>query len=245
MPTSTPDPARASYWCVVPAAGAGRRFGRGLPKQYEALLGRPMLLRTLERVASHPRIAGLMVALAGDDAYWPGITACEGKPVLTCVGGGERADSVLAGLKALPPGCSDRDFVLVHDAARPCVRHRDLDRLIEAATRHAVGALLALPVSDTLKRADAAHEVEATVSRSGLWRAQTPQMFRRAELVAALERAARAGQDLTDDAAAFELVGKKPLLVEGCADNLKITTRADLALAAAVLEQQRAAAVDL
>ena len=132
-------------WCVVPAAGRGQRFGAALPKQYAPLVSEPMIVRTLDRLASHPRVSGLMVALAKDDPHWPGIEEFEGKPVRTCIGGEERAQSVLAALDALVGTIADSDWVMVHDAARPCVRHSDIDALIEQGTRHDDGAILAAP----------------------------------------------------------------------------------------------------
>lgn len=223
-------------WCVVPSAGRGTRVGGDRPKQYLPLAGRPLLLHTLERLAAHPRIAGLMVTLSADDGHWPGIDACAGKPVRTAVGGAERCHSVLAGLAALPASVGETDFVLVHDAARPCVRHADIDRLIERAGAQE-GGLLAAPLRDTLKRADACGRSVATEPRETRWRAFTPQMFRRGALTAALAAALQAGQCPTDEAMAMELAGARPLLVEGAEDNLKVTTAADFALAEWLLGQ--------
>jgi 2-C-methyl-D-erythritol 4-phosphate cytidylyltransferase len=135
---------------VVPAAGSGARFGGDRPKQYADVLGRPLLRHTLERLAAHARVGGLMVALAPDDAHWPGWRELKGKPVRRCDGGATRAESVLAGLRALPEAVREKDWVLVHDAARPCLRHDDLDRLLDHGCAHAVGAILAAPVRDTL-----------------------------------------------------------------------------------------------
>lgn len=225
-------------WVVIPAAGRGQRFGGGCPKQYSDLLGRPMIEHTLEALLAHPSIDGAMVVLAHDDHYWPGWRERLGKPVLTCLGGGERADSVRAGLLALPDSVSAEDWVLVHDAARPCVQALDLTRLFAAIKADPVGALLAAPLRDTLKRADAAGRVEATLSRDTLWRAQTPQVFRRAGLLRALTLAARDGIVVTDEAMAVERLGLAPLLVEGSEDNLKITTPADLVLAEALLARR-------
>jgi 2-C-methyl-D-erythritol 4-phosphate cytidylyltransferase len=218
-------------WVVVPAAGAGRRFGGALPKQYVQVFGRSILHHTLERLARHPDVSGLMVALAADDPHWPGWRELCGKPVRRCDGGAERADSVLSGLKALPDSVRERDWVLVHDAARPCLRHDDLTRLLDHGRAHGVGAVLAAPVRDTLKRADGLGEVIATEPRDGLWRALTPQLFRRATLSRALESALAAGQRVTDESMAIERLGLKPMLVEGADDNIKVTTHADLALA--------------
>lgn len=226
-------------WCVIPAAGAGRRFGGDRPKQYQLLAGEPMLLRTLQRIASHAEVEGVLVVLAADDRWWPQWKECEGKPVLICVGGDEREHSVLAGLHALPAAVPARDWVLVHDAARPCVRHDDISRLLDRGALHEVGALLAAPVRDTIKRANDENESEATVPRRDLWRALTPQMFRRGELTAALESAlAKPGTVLTDEANALELAGGRPLLVEAVEDNLKVTSAIDMALAEMILRRQ-------
>ena len=214
----------------MPAAGRGRRFGADRAKQHVEIAGKSLLTWTLERLASHPRIAGLIVVLAADDADGLVEANPDGKPRLTVAGGTERADSVLAGLRGLPETVSATDFVLVHDAARPCVRHADIDALIERGMP-AGGALLAAPVRDTLKRADAYGHVLETEPRDSRWRALTPQMFRRAELSAALEAARRDGIIVSDEAMAMELMGFKPLLVEGSDDNIKVTTPADHALA--------------
>ena len=233
---ATSDPA---LWCVVPAAGRGTRFGGGVPKQYLPVAGKALLLHTLERLAAHPRIAGLMVVLAADDAYWPRLLELNGKPIETAVGGRERADSVLAGLQALPHAVRAEDFVLVHDAARPCVRAADVTRLVECET----GAILASPVRDTIKstEADRAGEVSPriarTLPRASLWRALTPQMFRRGELTHALQLAHLAG-GATDEAAAMEAQGHHPLLIEGADDNIKVTTPADFALAEFLLSRE-------
>ncbi|HET9835578.1 MAG TPA: 2-C-methyl-D-erythritol 4-phosphate cytidylyltransferase [Rhodanobacteraceae bacterium] len=225
-----------ALWCVVPAAGRGTRFGGAVPKQYLPLAGRPLILHTLERLAAHPRIAGLMVVLAAKDPLWPKLANVNGKPVLTAIGGSERGDSVLAGLRALPESVREAEFVLVHDAARPCVRYEDLGRLITTGTQ-AGGALLAAPLRDTLKRSDGTGRSVATESRESRWRALTPQMFRRGELTLALERARMRGLLVTDEAMAMERIGILPLLVEGAEDNIKVTTPSDLRLAEFLLEK--------
>ena len=224
-------------WAVVPAAGSGARFGGGLPKQYRQLAGQPMIARTLARLLSHPDIEGAMVALAADDEQWHALAMAFDKPVLTCIGGADRAASVLAALRALPATVADDALVLVHDAARPCVRHTDLDRLIAAAQSDA-GALLAAPVRDTLKHADANGRVDATVPRESLWRALTPQAFRRGVLIRVLEQALSDGIAVTDEAMAIERIGLQPLLVEGSEDNIKLTVVEDLALAEHILAEQ-------
>lgn len=232
-------------WVVVPAAGSGRRFGGELPKQYATIDGRPLLFWTLSRLALVPRISGLLVVLAADDPFWPGWDTICGKPVITAIGGAERADSVLAGLRALPASVSADSFVLVHDAARPCVRIADIDALMNAVG-DGDGGLLAAPVRDTIKRQQQAGagqldaRVAQTVRRDDLWRALTPQMFRRGALSTALAAAGERGAAPTDEAQAMEWTGVAPLLVEGAPDNIKVTTAHDLALARFLLREQNA-----
>lgn len=226
-------------WAIVPAAGSGARFGGDIPKQYCLLDGKPLLAQTLSRLLAPRRIDGVMLALAADDAHWRTLHHDFGKPVLTCVGGVDRAASVLAALRALPASVDADALVLVHDAARPCVRVADLDRLLAATEVEADGALLAAPVADTLKRADARGCVDATVARDGLWRALTPQAFRRGLLTDALERADADGITVTDEAMAIERMGRHPRLVEGRQDNIKVTVAEDLALAEHILAIQR------
>lgn len=228
----------AALWCVVPAAGRGARYGGAVPKQYLPLAGKPLLQHTLERLAVHPRVAGIVVALAADDPHWPGFASLLGKPVVTCVGGGERADSVLAGLHALDGKVQKDNFILVHDAARPCVREEDISRLIELGVA-AGGGLLAAPLRDTLKRADPNGFSMATEPREARWRALTPQLFRHGELVAALESAQAASVVVTDEAMAMERAGHRPLLVEGAESNIKVTTPADMMLAEFLLGRER------
>lgn len=219
----------ASVWAVVPAAGRGTRFGGPLPKQYLEAGGQPVIAHALAALLGNPAVAGVMVAIGQDDADWPGWSELGGKPVLTCTGGDTRAASVLAGLQALPESVRADDFVLVHDAARPNLRQSDLSRLLEVGRADPVGAILAAPLRDTLKRAGDDGGIDATVPRARLWRAYTPQMFRRHQLQRALAEAAAAGIEVTDEAMAIERLGLRPLLVECAEDNFKITTPADLA----------------
>lgn len=217
-------------WCVVPAAGRGLRVGGDRPKQYLPIAGRLLIEHTLDRLARHPRIAGLMVVLSHGDEFWPGLSSLHGKPVQVAQGGAERCDSVLAGLQALPHVVGETEHVLVHDAARPCVRLDDISRLIELAGA-SDGGLLGAPLRDTLKRADGSGRSTLTEPRDQRWRAFTPQMFRRGALSAALREASRRGITVSDEAMAMELAGHAPLLVEGAEDNIKVTTAADFALA--------------
>lgn len=219
-----------ALWCVVPAAGLGTRVGGHCPKQYLPLAGRPLIEHTLERLAGHPAIAGLMVVLAAADTHWSGLDRFKGKPVLSTTGGAQRSDSVLAGLDALPATVAADDYVLVHDAARPCVRLADIGQLIERAGATG-GGLLGAPLRDTLKRVGADGRSELTEPREQRWRAFTPQMFRRGPLSAALREARRRGVNVSDEAMAMEQAGFAPLLVEGAEDNIKVTTAVDFALA--------------
>ena len=218
-------------WALVPAAGSGRRFGGGVPKQYLHAAGKPLIEHALDALLSHPGIDGVVVALAADDPHWPGWTVAHGKPILTCIGGIERAESVLAALQALPRDVADDELLLVHDAARPNLHADDVSRLIDAALAHADGAILAAPVCDTLKRADEQACIAGTEPRDRLWRALTPQAFSRDLLLEALASAQADGAAITDEAMAVERLGRRPRLVEGRVDNLKVTTPADLALA--------------
>ncbi|MGH8029271.1 MAG: 2-C-methyl-D-erythritol 4-phosphate cytidylyltransferase [Arenimonas sp.] len=226
-------------WAVIPAAGSGRRFGGDTPKQYLNINGRPLIEYTLRALLAHPGVDAAMVAIAPDDPFWAGWREMEGKPIYTCMGGGERADSVLAGLMALPQTVDEDQWVLVHDAARPCVPAMDLTRLIALGQADPVGALLAAPVRDTVKSVDAQSRVVRTEPRERLWRALTPQMFRRGGLTRALRAAIKAGVNVTDEAAAMERLGLKALVIEGDESNIKVTTPADLALVESMLRAKK------
>ncbi|MEQ1511116.1 MAG: 2-C-methyl-D-erythritol 4-phosphate cytidylyltransferase [Lysobacteraceae bacterium] len=225
----TPDHVRGRLWAVVPAAGRGTRFGGELPKQYLEVAGRSLIAHTLDVLLSHPSVSGVMVVLAEDDRHWRDADAVADKPVVTCIGGAERADSVLAGLNALPDSVRADAFVLVHDAARPNLSHADLDRLLDMGMSDPVGAILAAPVRDTLKFAGDDGGIDRTEPRERLWRAFTPQLFRRMQLSRALDAARVAGVAITDESMAMERQGLRPLLIEGSEDNFKVTTPADLA----------------
>jgi 2-C-methyl-D-erythritol 4-phosphate cytidylyltransferase len=224
----------ARCWAVVPAAGAGRRMGGSLPKQFLPLRSRTVLAWALEPLLRCPRVAGVVLAVPPGDARWRDAVG-EPAGLLTVEGGSERCDSVLAGLEALAGRSAAEDWVLVHDAARPCLAIGELASLLDSLWNDAVGGLLALPLTDTLKRSDASGRVAETLPRRGLWRALTPQMFRYAALREALRVAAADGDPPTDEAAAMERAGHRPRLVPGRPENLKITGPDDLALAEAVL----------
>ena len=230
---------RKKYWAVIPAAGVGRRMGVELPKQYLKLLGKTVLEHTIERLGKHPDICGIVVALSAEDTFWPELRVASAKNIHTVVGGEERCHSVLNALNYLDNDIAEKDdWVLVHDAARPCIRQDDLDRLISELKDYPQGGLLGLPVSDTVKRTDTSGNVVETVERNQLWRALTPQMFPLGALRNALQGAIDKGALVTDDASAMELSGSFPHMVEGHSDNIKITRPQDLKLAELYLSQQ-------
>ena len=239
------------YWLVMPAAGSGSRFAADGPKQYAPLAGRTVIEWALTPFLADARCAHIVVALAREDSGWEQVAArlnTRGTSTVTAVrGGAQRSQSVRLALAGLQMRAQPDDWVLVHDAARPCLDAQDLERLLGQLGTHPVGGLLGIPATDTLKRAQGGEGTGAgvaqTVDRSGLWRALTPQMFRYTRLCAALDRAHAAGRFPSDEAQALEWLGEHPLLIEGAATNLKITTGADLVLAAAVLAARRSQAL--
>jgi 2-C-methyl-D-erythritol 4-phosphate cytidylyltransferase len=226
----------------MPAAGSGRRFGGELPKQYTELHGARLIEHALRPFQADPRCAGIAIAIAADDPWWPAVRQrwpASARAPLEAAGGAERCDSVANALVTLAAaGCGENDWVLVHDAARPCVTAAEIERLLAAPDTQSDGALLAVPLADTLKRSAEDTTVAATVPRSGLWRALTPQVFRRGRLQQALVAARAAGRVPTDEAEAVEWAGGRVLLVAGEASNLKVTTADDLVLAGAILAQR-------
>ncbi|MDH5471279.1 MAG: 2-C-methyl-D-erythritol 4-phosphate cytidylyltransferase [Gammaproteobacteria bacterium] len=231
-----------SFWAVIPAAGIGKRMAADKPKQYLELQNKTVIEHCLQKLLDHPDITGAIVSLDENDSYWPVINFSHQKPVLTSVGGSERYDSVINALIALEKYLAREDldqvWVLVHDAARPCVRPQDISKLIEMASFDDNGGLLACPVRDTMKRQQENHRVQTTIDRTGLWHALTPQMFKLKLLIKALINAREKGLQVTDDASAMELDGYMPLLVEGHEDNIKITRPFDLSLANLYLREQ-------
>ncbi len=226
------------FWLVVAAAGTSRRFGAELPKQYREIDGRCMLAHALQAFADWGNLAGTVLAIDDGDRWFAGIGGQLPLPVRTVAGGAERMHSVINAVQALQSDAGEHDWVLIHDAARPCLRADDLCRLVEATATGGVGGLLATRVTDTLKKArddNGQARVISTMGRAGLWQAMTPQIFRYGLLRPALEAARKAGKVLGDEAGAMELAGHRPVLVEGRRDNIKVTQPADLALAEAIL----------
>lgn len=221
----------SQYWAVIPAAGIGSRMNSDKPKQYLELNGKKLIEHSLATIMSHPKIQGAVVSLATDDSYWDSVKLPQGKPIIMAIGGAERCQSVLNALEKLSDKADEQDWVLVHDAARPCVRIEDIDKLIQQVGDSEVGGILGVAVRDTMKRSGENNEILETVDRDRLWHAQTPQMFRLKMLRDALQMAIKQQLMVTDESSAMEMYGEQPILVEGHSDNIKVTRPEDLSLA--------------
>ncbi|GMQ87596.1 MAG: 2-C-methyl-D-erythritol 4-phosphate cytidylyltransferase [Gammaproteobacteria bacterium] len=229
---------KPAFWAVVPAAGTGRRMGASTPKQFLALGQRTVLEHSLESLWNAMVLDGLVLVSHGHPALASLMERHYEQNLIRADGGRKRCHSVLNGLNALSDSALADDWILVHDAARPCVRQQDLCLLIDTLADHPVGGLLGIPVHDTMKKTDAEGVVIATVERNALWHACTPQMFRYGLLQAALHKAIEDGYEVTDESSAMEHAGHRPLMIEGHADNIKITRPEDLPLAEYYLQQQ-------
>lgn len=227
-----------SLVAIVPAAGVGSRMKAGKPKQYLTIAQKTVLEHTIEKLLAHPAVTLVVVAITDGDPYFPELSIAT-HPRVVCVSGGkERADSVLSALQYVHDQ-QLAEWVMVHDAARPCVRVEDLNTLISVSQTHDVGAILASPVRDTMKRSNLNGDIDHTVDREALWHALTPQMFKTEPLTRILNEALVAGAMITDEASAFEWAGLQPALVQGYADNIKITQPEDLALAEFYLKREK------
>ncbi len=227
-------------WAVVPAAGIGSRMQADIPKQYMSLQGATVLEHTLNKLLAVDAVKGLCIALQNNDRYWDKISLNTTKQVLIAEGGKQRCDSVLNAMRRLTKveGFDEsRDWIMVHDAVRPCVRTSDIEVLISEACYGDAGGLLALPVRDTMKRQGEGQVAAATVEREGLWHALTPQLFPYRLLFDALSAAVQQGLLITDESSAMEQAGYCPLLVQGSEDNIKITRPGDLRLAELYLHE--------
>ena len=227
----------AKVHALIPAAGKGTRYGGAVLKQYLPIRGKAVLAHSISLFQFHPLITGITVVLAENDQWFESAVGPLATVVETVTGGNTRAKSVRNGLRSISKHHPDMDWVLVHDGARPCLSPASLDRLLEQGLQSPDGAILAMPVGDTLKRSGDADEIIATEDRRGLWAAQTPQLFRIEALAEAIDSAHRQGCELTDEASAMEFVGARPKLVMGSVANIKITHSSDLAIAEALLER--------
>jgi len=233
-------PENQQFIVVVPAAGIGKRMLASCPKQYLTIDNQTILSHTINRLLSHKNIAKVVLAISDVDAYFAQTTLVDNPNIIRVSGGKERVDSVLNGLQVI----NDKEWVLVHDAARPCITHDDIDKLIKQCLASNSGGILAAPVVDTMKlainnNANEATQVSKTIDRSSLWHAFTPQMFKTKELKQAIEEAQKKGLLITDESSAIESVGLPCLLVSGRIDNIKITRPEDLVLADFYLKQQQ------
>ncbi len=224
-------------WTVLPAAGVGSRMQSEVPKQYLSIAGKPLIQHTLERLLNYSRLDRIIVVISAEDHHWSQLALHRDPRLCVATGGEERVHSVLNGLTAIETQAQDQDWVLVHDVARPCVRREDLDRLLDTLVSEPQGAILASPVTDTLKKAGDNGRITQTVPRAGIWRAFTPQAFRYADLRRALESALEAGELVTDEASAMERLGYQPALVRGSSDNIKVTVPEDLPYAEFLLRR--------
>lgn len=228
---------KSTYYAIVPAAGSGQRMGSALPKQYLKILGKTVLEHAVNVLADFPLIEKVVLAFGAKDFYWQNLAFHEASKILSVLGGRTRAESVLNALQIMREFAKPEDWVLVHDAARPCLQTSDIARLIDTVGDHAVGGILAVPVSDTLKRVNTNSEIIKTESRDNMCCAQTPQLFRFEILWKALSETKTHN---TDDSSAVESLGLKPLMVLGGAHNIKITYPDDLLLAENYLKMERA-----
>lgn len=231
-----------TIWAVLPAAGVGRRLGSSTPKQYLDVGAVPLILHSLRRLSAVSAIRKIIVVVHPDDCHWSQLYSSikdefEGR-IESVIGGDERYQSVLNGLLSLAAQAKSDDWVLVHDAVRPCVRASDIDHLISAMQHHPVGGLLGYPMDNTLKHVDQNDEVIETVDRGAYWNALTPQIFRYAMLREAIEAIVASGATVTDEAAALEALGYRPAMVAGNKDNIKVTHAVDLQLVAQILQIQ-------
>jgi 2-C-methyl-D-erythritol 4-phosphate cytidylyltransferase len=226
------------FFAVVPAAGIGARMSAALPKQYISIAGKTLLEHSLAPLLAHPKLKRLLLVLAADDKHWPELGLANHPAIITAIGGVERHHSVNNGLLALQSEAVDEDWVLVHDAVRPCLSGSELNHLLLALASHPCGGILAVPVIDTLKQVDDTRQIQSTVARNSLWQAQTPQMFRYGILRQALAKAQQEKQMVTDEASAVEALSvPAPMIIEGKRTNSKVTTQADLAWVLSYLQQ--------
>ncbi len=225
-----------AYWGVLPAAGVGKRFGTERPKQYQTLLGRTLLEHSAHALLQCSEISKLVIALSETDRYFAQTSLADTAKVNIAPGGEERSDSVLSALACIQSSAQPSDWVLVHDAVRPCLQLSDVQKLMRAAENHGQGAILVLPVIDTIKQ-QKPHQKVTTVDRTCLWRALTPQMFRYGMLMEALVSCQSRNLRVTDEAQAVELLGGDYCLVEGAAENIKVTQYVDLSLAEYYLQR--------
>ena len=225
-------------WVIIPAAGSGKRFGSEKPKQYLTIGFKTVLEHSLNAFMALPEITGIIVVTADADPYWPQIQLATHKPIDQIIGGEERCHSVYNGLNHLLTRSTKIDWVMVHDAARPCVTSQDIKLLYSECQKSRRSGILASPVTDTLKRSGIDQQIQQTVDRQELWRALTPQMFPFDELYRSLKSCIEQQRIVTDDAQALEHRGVEVRIIEGRSDNIKVTHAEDFPLAEIILKRQ-------
>jgi len=227
----------SKYWLVIPAAGVGSRMGVDKPKQYISINNKTIIEHTIDCFINREEIEKIVIAISKEDEFWPTLAISNNDKIITAPGGKERYQSVLNCLQALSGKAGNSDWVMVHDAARPCLNQSAIDRLILELQRHEVGGILAMPCRDTMKRANDTGEIDKTVERESLWHAQTPQMFKYEKLLSAIEDALKNKIVVTDESMAMERMGFKPMLVHGHQENIKLTHKDDLKSIKAYLDR--------
>lgn len=228
---------RSKYWVVIPAAGVGSRMGVDKPKQYISINNKTIIEHTIDCFIHREEIEKIVIAISKEDKFWPTLAISKHVKIVTAAGGEERYQSVLNSLQALTGKADNNDWVMVHDAARPCLNQSAIDRLLIELRTHDVGGILAMPCRDTMKRANNTGEIDKTVERESLWHAQTPQMFKYEKLLSAIEDALKNQIVVTDESMAMERLGYKPLLVHGHQENMKLTHKDDLEALKTYLEK--------
>ncbi len=218
----------SKYWVVIPAAGVGSRMGVDKPKQYISINNKTIIEHTIDCFIDREEIEKIVIAISKEDEFWPTLPISNNEKIITAPGGEERYQSVLNSLQTLSGKAESSDWVMVHDAARPCLNQSAIDRLVIELRSHDVGGILAMPCRDTMKRANDDGEIDKTVERDLLWHAQTPQMFKYGMLLSAIEDALKNKTVVTDESMAIERMGFKPMLVHGHQENMKLTHKDDL-----------------
>ena len=226
-------------WVVIPAAGIGKRMGVDIPKQYITVCDKAIIEHTVEKFTSRNDLQGILVALSNSDQHWSTLELSKNNKITTVTGGEERYKSVYNALCSLKNKADDDDWILVHDAVRPCITTSEIDQFIADLDHlNGIGGILALPCFETMKKANTNHEIEETIDRKFIWHAQTPQMFRYKKLFLAIEIIMNENIFITDEAMAMELAGYKPMLIQGTHSNIKITDQNDLKYLESFLRQE-------
>lgn len=226
-------------WVVIPAAGIGKRMGVDIPKQYITVCDKAIIEHTVEKFTSRNDLQGILVALSNSDQHWSTLELSKNNKITTVTGGEERYKSVYNALCSLKNKAGDDDWILVHDAVRPCITTSEIDQFIADLDHlNGIGGILALPCFETMKKANTNHEIEETIDRKFIWHAQTPQMFRYKKLFLAIEKIMNENIFITDEAMAMELAGYKPILIQGTHSNIKITDQNDLKYLESFLRQE-------